>query len=61
MKDVMLRQKEAAEQLGVSVRTLRNWTRERRIPVHQPTPRVVLYHIPTILAAIERRPLVRFR
>ena len=55
MPPAYLRQKEAANYLRVSVRTLRNWTKARAIPfARPPNSRVVLYARTDLDKAIER-------
>jgi excisionase family DNA binding protein len=41
---IVLRPREAARMLGVCERTLREWTREKRVP-HKRMGRVVLYSL----------------
>lgn len=45
---------QTAEALGVSKRTLNNWTREKKIPVIRPTVRTTRYNLSRVLEALEK-------
>lgn len=45
---------QTARALGVSKRTLNNWTRQKRIPVMRPTIRTTRYHLGRVLKALEK-------
>ena len=44
----------AAQAAKVSVRSIENYTKDKRIPVVRLSPRCVRYHVPSVLAALRR-------
>jgi hypothetical protein len=44
----------AAKAAKVSVRSIENYTKNKRIPVVRLSPRCVRYHIPSVVAALRR-------
>jgi excisionase family DNA binding protein len=50
----MIRKKELATALNVSSRTIDNWVRQRRIPVHRFSPRLLRYDLRRVQAALDK-------
>jgi hypothetical protein len=50
----MVRKKELATALNVSPRTIDNWVRQRRIPVHRFSPRLLRYDLRRVKAALDK-------
>jgi Helix-turn-helix domain len=46
--------KELAKELSVSPRTIDNWVRKKRIPVHRFTPRLLRYDLRKVQAALDK-------
>jgi excisionase family DNA binding protein len=50
----MIRKKELANELKVSLRTIDNWIRQRRIPYLRLSPRLLLFDLRKVLSALEK-------
>jgi excisionase family DNA binding protein len=50
----LLRKQEIAKQLCVSQRTIGNWTRQKRIPVHRFSSRLIRYDLQKVQRALDR-------
>jgi excisionase family DNA binding protein len=51
----LLTKKQLADELQVSTRTIENMMRQRIIPFIRATKRSVRFHLPRVLAALEKR------
>jgi len=51
---IMIRKKELATALNVSPRTIDNWVRQRRIPVHRFSPRLLRYDLQKVQNALDK-------
>jgi hypothetical protein len=50
----MVRKKELATALNVSPRTVDNWVRQKRIPVHRFSPRLLRYDLRKVQTALDK-------
>jgi excisionase family DNA binding protein len=50
----MIRKKELATALNVSPRTVDNWVRQKRIPVHRFSPRLLRYDLRKVQTALDK-------
>lgn len=50
----LISKKEIANLLSVSVRTIDNWVREKRIPVHRFSSRCIRFSPPKCLSALDK-------
>jgi excisionase family DNA binding protein len=50
----MIRKSELAKELNVSPRTIDNWVRQKRIPVHRFSSRLLRYDLRKVQAALSR-------
>ena len=50
----MIRKKELAKELNVSQRTIDNWVRQKRIPVHRFSSRLLRYDLRSVRNALEK-------
>ena len=50
----LISKKEIAKLLSVSVRTIDNWVREKRIPVHRFSSRCIRLNLPKVLNALDK-------
>jgi len=50
----LFRKQEIARLLGVSQRTIDNWTRQKRIPVHRFSSRLIRYDLEKVQRALDK-------
>src|SRR5262245_16946649 len=50
----LVRKQDVARAVCVSPRCIENWVRARRIPIIRIGPRLVRFHLPSVLAALRR-------
>ena len=50
----LLKRPQLARAINVSVRTVDNWQKQKRIPYLKLSARCVRYHLPSVLAALRR-------
>jgi excisionase family DNA binding protein len=50
----MIRKTELARELNVSPRTIDNWVRQKRIPVHRFSSRLLRYDLRKVQAALDK-------
>jgi hypothetical protein len=50
----LIRKKELAKELSVSPRTIDNWVRRKRIPVHRFSPRLLRYDLRKVQIALDK-------
>ena len=50
----LIRKKELATALNVSPRTIDNWVRKKRIPVHRFSPRLLRYDLRKVQIALDK-------
>jgi Helix-turn-helix domain len=50
----LIRKKELAKELSVSPRTIDNWVRRKRIPVHRFSPRLLRYDLRKVQIALAK-------
>jgi excisionase family DNA binding protein len=50
----LVTKKQIAQLLSVSVRTIDNWVREKRIPVHRFSARCIRFNLPKVLSALNK-------
>jgi len=50
----MIRKKDLAAALNVSARTIDNWVRQKRIPVHRFSPRLLRYDVRKVRTALDK-------
>lgn len=51
---LLLTKTELARRLGVSVRLIEKWTAHGVVPALRPSPRMVRYELPRVLAALRK-------
>ena len=51
---LLLTKADLARQLGVSVRLIEEWTAHGVVPALRPSPRMVRYELPRVLAALRK-------
>ena len=52
---ILIKKKELAKRLSVSPHTIDAWVRRREIPCIQVTPRLYLYEVDAVMAAIRKK------
>jgi len=52
---ILIKKKELAKRLSVSPHTIDAWVQHREIPVIQVTPRLYLYELDAVMAAIRKK------
>jgi excisionase family DNA binding protein len=50
----LISKKQIAKLLSVSARTIDNWVREKRIPVHRFSSRCIRFNPPKVLSALDK-------
>ena len=50
----LLKQPQLAKAINVSARTVDNWQKQKRIPYLKLSARCVRYHLPSVLAALQK-------
>jgi excisionase family DNA binding protein len=50
----LISKKQIAKLLSVSVRTIDNWVRQKRIPVHRFSSRCIRFNPPKVLSALDK-------
>jgi hypothetical protein len=50
----LIRKRELARELSVSPRTIDNWVRKKRIPVHRFSPRLLRYDLRKVQIALDK-------
>ena len=53
---VLIKKKELAKRLSVSPHTIDAWVQRREIPCIKVTPRLYLYEVDAVMAAIRKKP-----
>jgi len=56
---VLIKKKELAKRLSVSPHTIDSWVKRREIPCIQVTPRLYLYELEAVMAALRKKYDVR--
>jgi len=50
----LITKKELAKELSVSTRTIDNWVRQKRIPVHRFSSRCIRFKLPKVQSALDK-------